>query len=433
MSKLKNTKIEDAVIGTLIHLFEVRPIIMPKLSVDAFTTSDNRAIFEGIKSLYDSDVDVDLLSLENWLEDNKAWGKKELANLQHYEPIYTDAEDKVDELNDKKAKRNLLDGLLEITRNIQSEPKGASDFVTELERLISEGVKEVKIPGLTMDQIKERDANSPKFEQIYMGDKFFDHTFYSDVGSRKGQYEVVLGRPKHGKTHYAIWRSVLYASMNHKVVYFTMESNDREIYNRFSNYFGGHNKNVIIVDKSGVSNLTEIIQAMRYWKAVWGAEICVIDYLQRVPVQDVNYHDETKRIVVCSNYLSDLAIKENILCIGLAQPSNPDRRSRRGYKMEPEVWDIYGSGAIEKDAFMVSNVFRPSEIEELCIYDYDGSIRGVKAPGSESEADMLHKNTVFIRQKIVRDGQKYVPYVKFKHTDNGLERVKKDVAEALYG
>lgn len=437
MSQLKNEKLEDAIIGTLIHLFEVRPILMPKLSVESFTKPDNRAIFDGIQSLYSNNREIDVLSIENWLKEHKGWEDHETANITSYEAIYNDPEDKVDELNDKKAKRNILGEIRSIAHDIENKPVSASDIVTRLEQAINDGVDEVKIPGLTMDQIKERDENQPKFEQVYTGDKFFDYTYYSDVGSRKGQYEVVLGRPKHGKTHYAIWRAKKYALQGHKVVYFTMESNDREIYDRFYTYFDGHNENVILVDKTDVSDLADIIKTMRYWKASWGAEVAVIDYLQRVPVKDINYHDETKRIVTCSNYLSDLAIRENILCIGLAQPSNPDRRSRRGYKMEPEVWDIYGSGAIEKDAFMVSSVFRPSEIEELCFFDHEGNIRGVQAPGSKDEADMLHKNTVFIRQKIVRNGEKYVPYVRFKHTDSGLTRVQKEtngleIAENLY-
>lgn len=420
---LQSKKLEDAVIGTLIQLFEYRPILLPKLSPDSFEDRDNRAIFEAISELDDSGKEVDLLSVEQWLRDHKKWGDQDVANLVGYDAIYQDPEQKVDDLNDKRNTRNLLKGLESVIRSIRTEPKTSTEHVAQIEKVVRGQIEHIDIPGLSMSEIEERDQHQQKFEQLYVGDKFFDHTYFSGSGSRKGQFEVILGRPKHGKTHFALWRTKQYVEQGYKGLFYTMESNDREIYNRLRGYFGENNDNVKIIDKSGVSNLAEIMQTTKYWKAAWGVDFIVVDYLQRVPVEGISYHDETKRIVTCSNYLTDMAVKENVLCIGLAQPSNPERHSRKGYKMEPEVYDIYGSGAIEKDAFMVSSVFRPSEIDELQFLNYQGEIRGVKAPGSDDERDMLHKDTVFIRQKVVREGSKYVPFVKFIHNNSGLERV----------
>lgn len=422
MNQLVNEKLEDAVIGTLLQIDDVRPILMPKLSIDTFSKPDNRAIFEAISKLFSEDRTVDTISVESWLKENKGWKGHETANLINYDAIYNDPEDKVDELNDKKVKRRLAEGLNKVTGELPTKPKSSTEFITDVENIIHDQVDDLKVPGLSMDEIDERDKNIPKGEQLYMGDKFFDNTYYKSVGSRKGQYEVLLAISKHGKTYEALRRCFRYAQQGYKGLYFTLEANDRFINDRLKKYFDDNNPNIKIVDTSGAGNLAEIMQTVKYWRAAWGLDYFVIDYLQRIPVKDIPFHNETPRIVTSTNKLSDLAVKEDVFCLALSQPSKLDKTTRRGYKMEPNVWDIYGSTAIMKDSFMVSSLFRPSEVEELCFTREDGSIRGVQPPWSKKPDDMIDKNTVWLRQKIVREGERCTEWVKLTHTEKGLRR-----------
>ena len=48
---LRSDKFEDGIIGTLLWLDEARPVLMPKLTVDSFTSAERRAAFEGIQAL----------------------------------------------------------------------------------------------------------------------------------------------------------------------------------------------------------------------------------------------------------------------------------------------------------------------------------------------------------------------------------------------
>lgn len=430
--EINNDKIEVAVLDTLIQNQEQQPIMIPQLDIDCFTTTIRREIFEAVSDLAEQEKEIDLLSVEIWLKRNRRWSNEDCKYFQKLTTnnvIYRDPTQEIKELNDLKTKRKLDKGLSDLIIMNREPSVSAMETRAKAENIIRDQVNSNQVPGSSMDEIEEREANSTKGEQLMTGDPFFDQTFFQHVGSRKGQYDVLLGISKHGKTYEALRRVYHYAQQGYKGAVITLEANDRFIWDRLVRYFGGNNPNIIIIDPSEANNLEEIIQAVKYWKAAWGLDYFIIDYIQAVPVNDIPFQKELSRIVTTSRSLANFCSSEDLYCLALAQPSKMDQSRRRGYNMMPKVWDIYGSTQIQKDAFMVSNIFRPREVEELCFHRKDGSVKGVQAPGSRDPADMLPKNTVFLQQNVVREGKKYQGLVKLFHTDEGLERAVHNQAE----
>lgn len=420
---------ERSVLATLLTWWEFVPIAMPQLSEDHFHTPWHKDVFAAIKDLHQQGKEIDLISAEVWLRENRKWDDGQIANMVELTPdaVTPDkAEEHIKELADRRTKRDMLPPLKNLVLDIENTGKSATEHLATLERIKEENLLTATVPGLTASQIRKRDADRPRYEKINMGLPFFDNEFYRHYGSHKGTTEVIFGETKHGKSYVAQWKVAQYLDQGYKGIYITMEDIDRSIMERVEKQMKRPEliENLIIVDQGqGCSNLHDIINITKYWNAVIGLDFGVADYLQRIPVQGIDYSDEKNRIVTCTNFLTNLATTEDMFLMLLAQISRDAVKYRKKWNQEPEVSDIYGSSAIEKDAFFALNVFRPNRVEDLCKYDYQtGELTGVYGPND----DIVHKNSVYVRQKLVREGELYRPYFRFVHTNEGLHIPEKD-------
>jgi len=415
-------EIEYGVLGwALMDPYRVT-VVCNRLNETDFAESKNRLVFKIIKSLYENDKKVDVISVEQQLKEQGHDGKvtgNDLLSMSQYSG--SDIEEQIDILRDKATRRNLSQGMKQLHPKIFEVGISTGELVTELQRLQDGMIQEIEIPGLTPLQIYQRDQNRPKYDRLELGIPFFDNNFYRDAGSHKGTTEVIFGHTKHGKSRYAMWKTAQYLKQGYKGLYYIAEDTDSAVQDGIWKLMDAENRelaeNLIIADKaSGVNDLESVVNLIRYWNAKNNLDFVLVDYLQRIPVRGIQYHEEGSRIATCSNQITDLANQEAFFAMMLAQPHRIEKH-RKGWSSEPEIQDLYGSSAIEKDAFIATSVFRPNMMESLRVCYPDGQLKTVRDT-NENEVD---KNSVFIRQKIIRKAQLYTSPFQFIDTNEGFK------------
>jgi len=426
---LISEKMEEAIIGSLIWQDEIVPVLMPKLSVDTFTSTRLRAAFEGIKKLYDAGKDIDALKLEQWLKDEKDWKDHEVQNITSLEGIYGNHEDTVDDLNDRKSRRELFNGLRSILNDIQSEPEPTSHFLGKIERLVNDRVDDIQIPGLTYSEVLAKEAEKPENQKLWIDDPFMQETFFSETGFHKGEIMVPFADTGAGKTYFAVWMAKKLLESGHKGVFVIRESRAKKLFERFERSVDDKTllDNLIVADiEQGISNLNDAVATIKYHNALSDIDFFVVDHLKILPVDGLKEWEEGKRITTCINRLIYLSQEVNALGIPISQVNRQTLNGSHGWGKEPGLPNIYGSSAIEQAAHLAVSIFRPSNYEELCIYDSNGELSAVKGPNySNNPGDKFPPNSVFIAQKKVREGRLYRKRVQFLHTDKGLVREAK--------
>jgi replicative DNA helicase len=426
MNVLQSDRLEDRILGTLLWIDEIRPVLMPKLSVDTFTTAERRAAFEGIQSLYSSDRELDAISFEQWMKDNKGWNDTETSNIISLEALYGRQEQAVDDLNDRRVRRELLNGLETILRDIRTKAEPTSHFLSQIENLINDNVSEIQIPGRNYSQVQQIEAEKEQGAKLWIDDKFMQNTFFAQTGFHRGEILVPFADTGAGKTYFAVWLTSKLLESGHKGVFVIRESRAKKLFERFERT--GIEKrlldNLIVADiEQGISNLDNAVSTVKYHNAVSDIDFFVIDHLKILPVEGLNEWQETERITTCVNRCIYLSQETNSLGIPISQVNRSTLYNAGGWNKDPDLQNLYGSSAIEQAAHMAVSIFRPANYDDLCIYDSGGKLTDVKGSNYKNDVTDRHEpNSVFIRQKKTREGTLYRRYVKFLHTDKGLVR-----------
>lgn len=427
MNTISSPKYEDAILASLIVLDEVRPILMPKLSKESFSQPDRGQAFEIVQELYDNGQEVDLLSVEQKLRGKLKWGDNEVSNIIYLDPIYSAHEEKVDELNDKKSKRQLLEGLLSLCHQIKTDDLPASDFLSKLENIIHDQVDDLQIPGLTYSEVLAREENKEKGQKLIIDDPFMVNTFFKHTGFHKGEILVPFADTGAGKTYWAVWLTGELLRSGYKGVFVIRESRAKKLFERYEKAFADDLSlldNLIVADiEQGIGNLGDAVQTIKYHNAVSDIDFFVIDHLKILPVEGLKEWEETQRIQTVINRCIYLSQEVNALGIPISQVNRETLKQASGWGRDPDLHNLYGSSAIEQAAHMAVSIFRPSNYEDLCNYDSRGNLKSVKGPKyNDDPLDTYEPNSVFIRQKKVREGELYRKWVHFLHTDTGLVR-----------
>ena len=423
---LRSDKFEDGIIGTLLWLDEARPVLMPKLTVDSFTSAERRAAFEGIQALYDSDREAHALNLEQWLKDEKGWNDTQTNNITSLDAIYGNPEQAVDDLNDKKTRRELLKGLESIIQELKNKAEPASHFLSEIDRLVNQKVSDIQIPGLNYSQVQQAEAEKEQGAKLWMDDKFMQETFFAKTGLHRGEILVPFADTGAGKTYFAVWLASELLKTGHKGVFVIRESRAKKLFERFERT-GLEPElldNLIVADiEQGISNLNDAVSTIKYHNAVSDIDFFVMDHLKILPVEGLNEWQENERITTCVNRCIYLSQETNALGIPISQVNRSTLYNATGWNKDPDLQNLYGSSAIEQAAHMAVSIFRPSNYDDLCIHNSNGELTHVKGPNYDNDMMDRHEpNSVFIRQKKTREGQLYRRYVKFLHTEKGLIR-----------
>lgn len=328
-------------------------------------------------------------------------------------------------LSEQWTKRQIFDGCGRIAKEIKAGA-GLDEIIPAVESLQRDYSLESTGRGLTLrqvDALQEEDRSFQPMNTSYDYQGMYDH-----AGSHKGQTEVIFGHPKHGKTVYAVHRAAGYLKAGYRGLYVTMEDTYIRIRKRIGSQLGNDTPyldKMILADRSiGTRTLDDIVTFLRYHKIVDSIDFAVIDYLQRVPVKGLSTRDEVAKVIEVSNRITDLANELDLLVLLLAQPHRIEK-TRTGWNQFPDVADLYGSSAIEKDAFVATAVFRPNQVETLCNYDHTGRILSVR----DWEGHTVDANSVYVRQRLNREAERCTPILHLVHSDRGLQLYAKQEHE----
>lgn len=415
-------EVERGIIGAMLMERHCVPVILSQLSRQDFTDRHTRLFFEACRDVYNDNATVDLVSVEQSLRAAGKWdpqNRSDLTGMLDFTISTTDADYYCEILKQYTLRRKLIADLSAFTPKPYDTTIPVGELMGDLERIQSGTLETAPIGGRTPDEIDRDEANKPQYERMNLGIRFFDETFYKDGGSHRGTTELIYAWTKHGKTSMALFKTACYIASGYRGMYITMEDKARKINQSIKSQLGtGHpnRNNLIIADTSECQNLDDIISVIRYHNAKEELDFCVVDYLGIIPVTGIDYQNETPRIKTASNTLTRLMNQLDIFGMFLAQVHKVSD-NRRGWSREPEISDLYGSSALEQDCFLATMVFRPKEVKDLCLFDHEGEVLKVTAP-DDSQVD---KNSVYIRQKLIRDGEKYTSYFRFIHTEKGLE------------
>jgi hypothetical protein len=215
-------------------------------------------------------------------------------------------------------------------------------------------------------------------------------------------------------------RASMYLKQGYKGAYFTFEGGREDIYYSMQPYMTDSN-NLFIIDSCQTLEAT----IAKIWELRMRHDIdfIIIDYLQRINVTGIRYHEEVNRIVTISTELTNICQRENIFGLFLAQPRKPSE-DLSGWKHFPTAESIYGSGQIAKDAYIITGLYRPRFIKG-CLYRN----RVTKEYGVESNTgDICHPDSVFLRVLKQRRGITKMQTVQMIHSNKGLnvERIVYD-------
>lgn len=185
-----------------------------------------------------------------------------------------------------------------------------------------------------------------------------------ELGTEPGDFVIVGGRPSTGKTALTI-QCAFHWAKNHKVGYFSLETDRRKVTDRLVSHAARINKTRIrrnqmddgdwdiFAQKSSMSIVPrrlELINAsgmsvseIRAYTVMRGYDIIVIDYLQLIEEPGRNPYEAATAI---SKKLHTLAQSVQVTVVALSQLARLDKQNPRYATMA----DLRESGQIEQDA-----------------------------------------------------------------------------------
>lgn len=390
---MHDAQLERGIISAMVHDDQSLKIYQSLLDKRHFYDKKNRADFLAVQEGAMVEADIRDMVIENH---------------EYY----------AQSLKEMQLKRMIYDSCGVLLTDIQNG-KGLDEVLPKIHKLQDASSLDTNHKGLSIAEIEERQEHTRTFDPIFNSYDFGD--FYEHAGCFKGQTEVIFGHPKHGKTAYAIYRAAGFLEAGNKGLYITMEDTHIKIKNKFEQQLGpnhSYKHNLFISDRSiGTKDLDDVCKFLRYHKVVDNIDFAVVDYIQRIPVKGLGANDEVARVVEASNRITDLANELDMLILLLAQPHRIDK-GRRDYQMFPEVHDLHGSSAIEKDAFVATSIFRPNQVDSLCNFNHANELLDVTSPSGGK----INRNSIFARQRLNREDEKSTKWMQLIHTDHGLRK-----------
>ena len=362
-----NAIAEAAVIGSiLLEPDKVMPECEGMLSHEDFLIGEYRTLYRTMSGHFVDGKPIDVVTLIAQLGDaykpvivETADTTPSIGNWKTYAQIVLDTAKRHRAF---ESARNLITALSE-QRNIQDCQQIAVTVCEQLSSTAASNTMSAKegFRDLCLS-LQEPD------EYIPTGFSNLDrHTFI-----RRGDFVVIGARPSVGKTALTL-QMLLSMSKSHKVVYFSLETRNRNLFGRMAANLGGidlhsiktgADLNVGKMDEAG-RRLNELnfhtVEAAGWTvaqikaKAIQlGAEVIFVDYMGLVRSEGNGRYEKMTNISVD---LHTIAQQSKIAVVALSQ------FNREG-KADPTMEALRDSGQIEQDADMILLLHAPNGIEE---------------------------------------------------------------------
>lgn len=406
------TDIEQAVLGSMLNdKSGLDEALMILRTPQIFYKPEHQSIFAAIAEIYSAGNPVDLLTVADRL---KANGKLEDVGGDYYliqlvqkvsSSAHIEFHSRV--LLQKYMKRKVISlcggianlayaestDVFELLSRWQKEFDGVSD-------LTSKG-RETDTLAQSLEKLRDRvELMSQKTEQVLLIGKptgFVSEDQHTG-GFRDGTLVIIAARPGMGKTAKVLKTIVSNLKVQNSVGMFSLEMpmdeltarlvaidtdfhlgqltkkgfSKPEYYLSLSKHSDRMKEYPLVVDDSGVSDITDIVIKAKMWKRVHNIQLLVIDYIQLMKDTSCRGNRE-QEVASISRRLKLLAKELELPVIALSQLSRAVET--RGGSKRPLLSDLRESGAIEQDADIIQFLYRPKYYN---ITDWDNEYQDEK-------------------------------------------------------
>jgi replicative DNA helicase len=399
-----------ALLGSMLSE-EVAEVIMTGTSEDHFFDSRNKSLYNACRKAWETSRTCDIsMVVSNLREADKlefvggpAWLEQNISMGIHVGIV----ESTLHDLHGYYLKRQVINKAGELS--VRAHGMDGYDAVDELDKLASniggEFVQVVSERGDIMLQ-KLRESSVPP--RIKMGVSKFDDIIHKDSGMYRGQIEITIADSGHGKTTYAMYKAIKVMQQGYKVAWYQLEDSPRKTLERLAAVDERLLGSFYITSR--IRDIEDIKRDIRALKRKYGIDYVVIDYIQNVSSKTAKFRND--EVEYASRELTTLMDELQIVGHILSQVTI-DQRQRRGWQLEPRYSDVRQSQQIKQDAHLMTSLFRPFVVESL---QSNCGQKAIDWSGNQT----LHKDSVFIRQRKVRDGEITAAAVHMIHTDAGL-------------
>lgn len=401
----QNIDAEQSALGALLLDKDAIIRVADMISPDDFYRPEHGKIYEGMLTLFEKHIPIDLVTLSNILEKEKslkeAGGTAYLTELVNVVPTAAHVVKYAEIVRDKATLRRLLSVAAGIEEKVFGEEDDVDAVLDSAERLLfSVSQKFVKqyftpikdILSTTFDRIDEVHKHKGKIRGVATG---FHHLDNLLGGLQPSDLIIIAARPSMGKSSLAL-AIAGNAAIREKIptAIFSLEMSRDQLVDRLiameaqvdawklrtgnlseedfpkiGYAMGVLSEAPIFIDDSPLSNVLEIRTKARRLQAERGLGLIIVDYLQlmegRKRTGDVNRVQEISEI---SRGLKALARELNVPVVACSQLSRAvEQRSPK----IPQLADLRESGSIEQDADVVAFIYRDE------YYDPDTDRKGM--------------------------------------------------------
>ena len=385
---------EQAVLGGLMLDNATWDQVADCLDENDFYRNDHRLVFRAIRRLAEDSKPFDLLTLAEWLENNKqledAGGFAYLGVLAHDTPSAANVRAYADIIRERAIRRELIRTATEIADSAY-DPKGRDSraLLDDAEKRVfaiaergsrtQQGFANIKdLLARTVERIDILFQRDNPITGIPTGWTDFDE---KTAGLQRGDLVVIAGRPSMGKTSLAM-NIVEYAAIEVKcpVAVFSMEMPGESLIMRLVSSLGRIDQHrvrtgrledhdwdrltstvtllsearLFIDDSSSLSPNELRARARRLHRQEGQLGLIVVDYLQLMEVPGTKENRATE-VSEISRALKALAKELSVPVLALSQLNRT--LEQRGDK-RPIMSDLRESGAIEQDADLICFIYR---------------------------------------------------------------------------
>lgn len=375
---------EESVLGSILINPKVLPEIESILTPECFYRTANAVIFDAIRTLGRTDVDIDIVTLRNILAQSSdldgIGGVTYLMSIAEAVPTSSHAMSYARLVKDSYAKRVCI---AEAQKAMERIAKGTEDTFAIIESMVSrmQDVSRTAQDAMHLDEVMEiaveeilgRKGNG---KAVSSGLANVDGIIH---GFRPGEFAIIGARPSMGKSALALQMANSMARAKVPILYVSIEMSHTMVAQRLLSYAtgidGSHMANGLLEDyeKDSVRRAKENLKSMPFFlssqspcniamiramatrlKRTAGIKVLFVDYLQMI--DGGNTDNRTREVGIISRGLKSLAKELDIAVVALSSLS---RRVESRDDKRPIMSDLRESGDIESDADLVTFLYRP--------------------------------------------------------------------------
>lgn len=386
-NSLHSLEIEKSILGSILIDPNIIYSISDRISSSDFYFNFNQLIYESILKRRDkySKINLDLnILIESLKEDNIfdiVGGVEYLNELVASSYTSANIEAYIEIFKEYSKKRKLLNVSKGISKSIYDNKKNSTDLLEEVQVAVSQIDEEasgddiIKLSELVARDYERNDKNNHIAD--YPKTKFIRYDEITN-GLRPATLLILAARPAMGKTAFSLNIALNVAKQNKRVLIFSLEMGEEELYNRLlaaesevelkniqRSHFDFNNKEMInrlliarenlstleiYIDASATPTITAIKNKARLLQRKYkNIDLIIIDYLQLIS-GTTNKGNREQEISEISRGLKLLSKELNVPIIALSQLS---RRVESREDKTPMLSDLRESGSIEQDADQV--------------------------------------------------------------------------------